>query len=84
MYMHICMNDILLIAAGAMRLPGTGEPKWEGPSHFMTDFYATKFELPLIPFVNSSPNGYYKFYGEPAIKAIGKCTASHYCEIVYI
>ena len=54
-----------------MRLPGTGEPGWDGPSHFMTDFYAQHFKLPIIPFVNSGPNGYYKFYDQPAIQMSG-------------
>ena len=63
---------VFFISAGAMRLPGTGERDWNGPSHFMTDFYAQQFKLPIIPFVNSNPNGYYKFYGKPAIKMSGK------------
>lgn len=54
-----------------MRLPGTGLPDWEGPAHFMTDFYAQKFQLPLKKFVNSCDEGYYSFYGDPPIKNKG-------------
>jgi monoamine oxidase len=54
--------------SGAMRLPGKGIQGEGGPSHFMTDFYAQQFDLPLKDFVNSNSNGYYKFYGKPAIR----------------
>ena len=54
-----------------MRLPRTGEPGWNGPSHFMADFYAQHFKLPIIPFVNNGQNGYYKFYDQPAVQMSG-------------
>ena len=50
---------VSLYIGGAMRLPGTGAKDWTGPSHFMTDFYAQKFDIPRIEFVNKTPNGYY-------------------------
>lgn len=55
-----------------MRLPGNGTPYWTGPSHFMTDYYAQKFDLPLKQFVNSSDEGFYYFYGQEPIKMKGK------------
>ena len=57
---HFMYLDI----GGAMRLPGTGAPGWKGPSHFMTDFYAQKFDIPRKQFVNETKNGYYYFYGK--------------------
>ena len=71
---YTCMSAchfIYLDIGGAMRLPGTGAPDWKGPSHFMTDFYAQKFEIPRKDFVNETPNGYYFFFGKPPIKMSG-------------
>lgn len=46
--------------AGAMRLPN--EPDDENKTHFLTDFYISKFQLPVVPFNNSDDNAYLKFY----------------------
>ena len=54
-----------------MRLPGDGTATWTGPTHFMTDLYAQKFELPLKDFINTGDEGFYSFYGEQPIKMKG-------------
>ena len=64
-------NDSFFIAAGAMRLPGKGLPDWKGPSHYLTDFYAEQFNLPVIPFVNQDDNGWLSFYDQPPIQILG-------------
>ena len=51
-----------------MPFAGTGKPDWTGPSHFVTDFYAQHFQLPLKKFINTGDQGYYTIYGEPRIK----------------
>ena len=67
--------------AGAMRLPGSGELDCDGPHvhHYLTDYYAQKFSLPVVPFINSTEEGYYMFkkledkdHCEPKIKMKGK------------
>ena len=60
----LCTYSVCTVA-GAMRLPGTGKPDWTGPSHFVTDFYAQHFQLPLKKFINTGDQGYYSIYGEP-------------------
>ncbi len=62
--------------AGAMRLPGEGDPDNQPPSeasHFMVDFYSgkDKFNIPKTPFINECEHGYYKFYGTDKIRMNG-------------
>ncbi len=55
-----------------MREPGTGKSDdGNGRSHFMTDFYAQKFQLPVTEFVQYSDQTYLSFYGETPIKEAG-------------
>ena len=56
--------------AGAMRLPG--EPGSPGPSHYLTDYYGHKFNLPVIPFKNCDENGWLSFYDQPPIQIHGR------------
>ena len=62
---------MIVQVAGAMRLPGTGRKDWTGPSHFMTDFYIQKFQLPLEEFAQCSDQTYYAFNGKTPIKKAG-------------
>ena len=73
-FLYFCLISYLTFSctAGAMRLPGTGEPDRTGPSHFMTDFYSQKFQLPLKQFINTGDKGYLSFYGETPIQMSGK------------
>ncbi len=48
-----------------MRLPGKSDAKEK--IHFLTDFYAKKFHMPLIPFHNSDENAFLKFYNEEKV-----------------
>ena len=65
-----------------MREPGTGKPDWVGPSHFMTDFYTQKFQLPVTEFVQYNDQTFYSFYGEAPIKRAGQL--SHLCNHIII
>ena len=77
-YLITCKSSSSSILAGAMRLPGRGEPDQPvtDASHFMVDFYAgeEKFNIPKKPFVNECEYGYYKFYGQNQIRMRGKAT----------
>ena len=55
-----------------MREPGTGAPDWNGPKHFLTDWYTNLFHLDRIPFINYCGEGYYCFYGQPKIRMDGE------------
>ena len=66
-----------------MREPGTGRKDWTGPSHFMTDFYIQKFQLPTEEFVLFSDQTYHVFNGKPPIKRAGTIYMSptaNYCK----
>ncbi len=54
-----------------MRLPN--QPDDPNKPHFMTDFYATLFQLPLAPFVNFNENAYLKFYNREKVQIKGGC-----------
>jgi hypothetical protein len=46
-----------------MRLPDmVGKIK---KTHFLTDFYISKFHLPIVPFNNYDANAFLKFYNAP-------------------
>ena len=65
---------VVVVAAGAMRLPGT--PESTDKSHYLPDYYAsTLFQLPLAPFKNSDENAFYKFYNKERVPIKGKITA---------
>ena len=55
-----------------MRLPG--KPDDKNKIHFLTDFYAKKFDLPLVPFHNSDDNAFLKFYNEEKVTYTGICS----------
>ena len=59
------MEFFSLHPGGAMRLPGqVNDPV---KIHFLTDFYANKFGLNLVPFNNSDKDGFLKFYNDPPV-----------------
>lgn len=55
-----------------MREPGTGEPDWNGPKHFLTDWYTNHFKLERIPFINYCGEGFYYFYDQEKIRMSGQ------------
>ena len=57
-------------SAGAMRLPC--HPKDSNKTHFLPDFYITKFGLTVVDFVNENENGFLKFYNMPKVRICGK------------
>ena len=61
---------ICIPSAGAMRLPC--RPKDPNKTHFLSDFYIQKFQLPVIDFVNQNTNGFLKFYNMPKVRMCGK------------
>ena len=67
----IFLLPFFFIIAGAMRLPGAGKPGSTGPSHYLTDYYGHKFNLPVIPFRNCDDNGWLSFYDQPPIQIFG-------------
>jgi len=54
-----------------MRLPNA--PDAPNKTHYLTDDYATLFQLKYAPFVNSSDNGFLKFYNKSRIQIKGNC-----------
>ena len=54
-----------------MREPGTGRKDWNGPCHFITDFYIQKFQLLTEEFVQFSDQTYYAFNRKLPIKKAG-------------
>ena len=74
--MHL-LHFFLYNTAGAMRIPGNGDPDWdengEGPCHYLSDFYVNHFKLNTIRFFNSDPEKgtFYKFYGKERIQKKG-------------
>ena len=54
-----------------MRLPSP--PTDPNKIHFLTDFYATLFKLPLVPFVNGDDNAFLKFYNMEKVRIKGDC-----------
>lgn len=53
-----------------MRLPGA--PDDQNKPHFLSDFYATLFKLPLMPFKNADENCFLKFYNMEPVQIKGK------------
>jgi len=49
---------------GAMRLPGSPNPKERTVSHWLTDFYVDYFDLEVAPFKNDDGNALQKVYTE--------------------
>ena len=84
--MTICMHDIMCacqyaykhdvhivfiiyMAGGAMRLPGALSDVYK--PHFLSDFYAKRFKLPLVPFNNADENCFLKFYNMKPVQIKG-------------
>lgn len=90
MYMHVISIDTLstnnlFLTAGAMRIPLP--PKQDRPiaesRHFLTDYYAQKFNLKEVPFINYSENAFYHFYGD-TIQIAGEVLAQSATEPVNV
>ena len=63
-----CLLFFFILAAGAMRIPGTGRKIGDTPvghsKHWLTDFYSQHFNVPVQDFNNVITKGYYHFGGQ--------------------
>ena len=76
LYLILDSVCICIPSAGAMRLPC--RPKDPNKTHFLSDFYIQKFQLPVVDFVNENENGFLKFYNMPKVRMCGKAFLCDY------